>query len=223
MDVRFSLSLLVTLYLWQKYSQLFVSSKSKVANSKSKLIGISFRYLNFEILSRYLSSGKIIEKICFLFSAIICLSEIFDISSGLYRPTLYSEIESHCDLPFTEIRDEFYTLDNVSKNSGEFINTAGQIRRENPFWMEYFEKYFGTGNAFVHTLDCILKTQLYLTSKKIKYKMVDFHSSRPGHDLRYALDGNLMKKLGWKPKISIEKRIDQVVNWTLKNKRWLKI
>ena len=91
--------------------------------------------------------------------------------SGLYRPTLYSEIESHCDLPFTEIRDEFYTLDNVSNNSGEFINTAGQIRRENPFWMEYFEKYFGTGNAFVHTLDCILKTQWYLTSKKIKYKM----------------------------------------------------
>ena len=53
--------------------------------------------------------------------------------------------------------------------------------------------------------------------------MVDFHSSRPGHDLRYALDGNLMKQLGWKPKISIEKRIHEVVNWTLKNKRWLKL
>ena len=59
--------------------------------------------------------------------------------------------------------------------------------------------------------------------KRMKYKMVDFHSSRPGHDLRYALDGTLMKKLGWVPKVSIEKRIDQVVNWTLKNKRWLKI
>ena len=59
--------------------------------------------------------------------------------------------------------------------------------------------------------------------KKIKYKMVDFHSSRPGHDLRYALDGKLMKKLGWYPKVSIEKRIDQVVNWTLKNNRWLKV
>ena len=57
--------------------------------------------------------------------------------SGLYRPTLYSEIESHCDLPFTEIRDEFYTLDNVSKNSGEFINTAGQIRRENPLRFQW--------------------------------------------------------------------------------------
>ena len=59
--------------------------------------------------------------------------------------------------------------------------------------------------------------------KELKYKMVDFHSSRPGHDLRYALDGKLMKELGWKPKISIEERIDQVVNWTLQNKRWLKV
>ena len=46
--------------------------------------------------------------------------------------------------------------------------------------------------------------------------MVDFHSSRPGHDLRYALDGSLMKDLGWVPKISIEERIFQVVEWSLK-------
>ena len=30
--------------------------------------------------------------------------------------------------------------------------------------------------------------------------MVDFHSSRPGHDLRYALDGSLMKEIGWEQK-----------------------
>ena len=37
-------------------------------------------------------------------------------------------------------------------------------------------------------------------NKKLKYEMVDFHSSRPGHDLRYALDGSLMKKLVGNPK-----------------------
>ena len=42
--------------------------------------------------------------------------------------------------------------------------------------------------------------------------MVDFHSSRPGHDLRYALDGNLMKKLGWKPKYSLKTGIDRAVS-----------
>ena len=37
-------------------------------------------------------------------------------------------------------------------------------------------------------------------SKNLNYKFVDFHSARPGHDLRYALDGSLMKNLGWTPK-----------------------
>jgi len=60
-------------------------------------------------------------------------------------------------------------------------------------------------------------------NKELKYKMVDFHTSRPGHDLRYALDGGLMKELGWEPKVSIEDRINEVVQWTLNNDRWLKV
>ncbi len=60
-------------------------------------------------------------------------------------------------------------------------------------------------------------------NKELKYRLVDFHSSRPGHDLRYALDGNLMKELGWEPKVSPDERIKQVVNWTLENDRWLKL
>ena len=51
--------------------------------------------------------------------------------------------------------------------------------------------------------------------------MVDFHSARPGHDLRYALSGQKLKKMGWQPKKNIERRIKQTVDWTIKNKRWL--
>ena len=60
-------------------------------------------------------------------------------------------------------------------------------------------------------------------NKELNYQMVDFHTSRPGHDLRYALDGDLMKQIGWEPKVSIEERINQVVRWTLNNNRWLKL
>ncbi len=60
-------------------------------------------------------------------------------------------------------------------------------------------------------------------NKKLKYRLVDFHSSRPGHDLRYALDGGLMKELGWTPKVSPDERINQVVQWTLANERWLNL
>ena len=55
-----------------------------------------------------------------------------------------------------------------------------------------------------------------------KYEMVDFHSARPGHDLRYSLSGEYMKSLGWQPRITLSERIEQVVNWTLENDRWLK-
>ena len=57
--------------------------------------------------------------------------------------------------------------------------------------------------------------------KELNYEMVDFHSSRPGHDLRYALDGNKMKELGWEPAKSARERIAEVTKWTLENKRWI--
>jgi len=59
--------------------------------------------------------------------------------------------------------------------------------------------------------------------KPLKYEMVDFHSSRPGHDLRYSLSGEFMRSLGWEPRIALTERISQVVNWTLANEDWLEI
>lgn len=58
--------------------------------------------------------------------------------------------------------------------------------------------------------------------KELNYELVDYHSSRPGHDLRYALDGNKMKELGWEPTKSVRERIAEVTKWTLDNERWIK-
>ena len=58
--------------------------------------------------------------------------------------------------------------------------------------------------------------------KELRYQMNDFHSARPGHDLRYSLSGDYMKSLGWEPQIALSERIEQVVNWTLANDRWLR-
>jgi len=57
--------------------------------------------------------------------------------------------------------------------------------------------------------------------KPLKYELVDFHSSRPGHDLRYALDGSKMEALGWKPPVDFAPSLQRTVAWTLKNKHWL--
>ena len=60
-------------------------------------------------------------------------------------------------------------------------------------------------------------------NKDLNFKMMDFHSSRPGHDLRYSLSGEKMKNLGWTPSIKLTERIKQVVKWYLNNQQWLNI
>lgn len=67
----------------------------------------------------------------------------------------------------------------------------------------------------------VASTIAEIQKKPLHYEMVDFHSSRPGHDLRYALDGSKMSSLGWGPKINIRERLEQMVSWSLEHKEWL--
>ncbi len=57
--------------------------------------------------------------------------------------------------------------------------------------------------------------------KELIYDMVDFHSSRPGHDLRYALSGEKMRRLGRSPAKDVRTRVAEVVRWTIDNPRWI--
>lgn len=83
------------------------------------------------------------------------------------------------------------------------------------------EKYNIVGEKEIDNLE-LAKIISELMGKQLKYEMVDFHSSRPGHDLRYALCGEKMKKLGWQPEKRLEERLREVIEWTLENSdRWL--
>lgn len=57
--------------------------------------------------------------------------------------------------------------------------------------------------------------------KPLKYKFVDFHKTRPGHDRRYALDGSKLKKLGWKPPRTFEESLKGTVEFALKHPEWI--
>lgn len=50
---------------------------------------------------------------------------------------------------------------------------------------------------------------------------VDYHSSRPGHDHRYALDSSKIHEAGWTEKFSFAESIEKTVQWMVKNDRWL--
>jgi dTDP-D-glucose 4,6-dehydratase len=57
----------------------------------------------------------------------------------------------------------------------------------------------------------------------LNYEMVDFHSARPGHDMRYALSGDKLLSMGFEYPVTVEESVLNIVRWTLKseNKRWL--
>lgn len=57
----------------------------------------------------------------------------------------------------------------------------------------------------------------------IEKKFVDFHAARPGHDLRYALDGHKLKAefLRGPAMMPFEYSLESTVRWFIKNKRWL--
>lgn len=51
----------------------------------------------------------------------------------------------------------------------------------------------------------------------------DVGKTRPGHDLRYALDRGTLEEWGWQPAVSFEQSLEKTVHWYVKNKIWLTV
>ena len=47
--------------------------------------------------------------------------------------------------------------------------------------------------------------------KELQFEMKDFHSSRPGHDMRYSQSGKKIKKMGWRLKYGLDKALEEIV------------
>ncbi len=82
------------------------------------------------------------------------------------------------------------------------------------------EKYNIVGEKEVDNLE-LAEYIAEVVGKKLDYEMVDFHSTRPGHDLRYSLSGDKMSSLGWTLPINFEDSLRSTIEWTLANPEWL--
>jgi len=60
-----------------------------------------------------------------------------------------------------------------------------------------------------------------LMGKELKYKLVDFHVERKGHDRRYALSGKKLALTGWVMPFTLKESLQRYIDWSLKNKQWL--
>lgn len=83
------------------------------------------------------------------------------------------------------------------------------------------EKYNIVGEREVDNLE-LAHMIAASVGKSLSYELTDFHSARPGHDLRYALDDGKMAALGWRPPQTIEQSVAQTVHWSLANQNWLR-
>lgn len=102
------------------------------------------------------------------------------------------------------IRDWLYVMDNCEAidlilhkgETGEIYNIGGDNERMN-----------------------IEITRMVLKFLNKPESLIKFTKDRKGHDRRYALDSNKIKKIGWKPKSNFEEKIKQTVEW-YRDTRW---
>ena len=85
---------------------------------------------------------------------------------------------------------------------------------------EIGEKYNVVGEKEVDNLE-IAQFIAEVVGKPLKYEMVNFHEDRPGHDLRYSLCAEKMKKMGWELPVNFKNSLKSTIEWTLANPEWL--
>lgn len=76
----------------------------------------------------------------------------------------------------------------------------------------------------IDLIKVIIKTvdRLLGNAEGTSEKLITYVTDRAGHDLRYAIDSNKLKKeLGWEPSLQFEEGIEKTVRWYLDNQEWL--
>lgn len=82
------------------------------------------------------------------------------------------------------------------------------------------DRYNITGDKQLDNLE-LAQLIAKLMGKELKYKVVNFHDTRPGHDKHYGLDGTKMKNLGWKSPLSFEESLKNLIDWQTAHPEWI--
>lgn len=110
-----------------------------------------------------------------------------------------------------------------TRPGSRFYIHASDVAEALRFLIYYYfvpgDKFNIVGEREVNNLELAEMVAEYL-GRPLIHELVDFHSSRPGHDLRYALDGSKMALLGWRPRFPFQERLCQVVDWTMAHPEW---
>ena len=128
-------------------------------------------------------------------------------------------------LIYNAITNKPLTIYGKGKNSREWIYVNDHCEA----LIKVFERG-KTGNFYNigsnYNIDNLKVIKILLSCLKRKIIMgnkvkIKFVKDRPGHDFRYAINSNkIFRELGWKPKTSFLKGIENTIDWYLKNKSY---
>ena len=134
-------------------------------------------------------------------------------------PLMISNILEEKNLPVygdgKNILDWLYVVDHCSgiwaivRNGkiGEKYNIGGENEWEN-----------------IKLVNTLCEKMAIKNGKDLNYykKLITFIHDRPGHDRRYAINCDKIKKvLGWKQSVDFDKGLDLTIDWYLKNIEWV--
>jgi dTDP-glucose 4,6-dehydratase len=118
-------------------------------------------------------------------------------------------VEDHCSAIYSIIR---------SGQRGETYNIGGESERTN----------ITVVNKMCETLEALfpIKENPFIQRPGLNiqnYKdLITFVTDRPGHDRRYAVNCDKIKKeLAWRPSVSFEDGLRKTVQWYLDHRRWI--
>lgn len=110
-----------------------------------------------------------------------------------------------------------------TKSGSRYYIHADDVARGVKTVLEHGENdksYHCVGAEEISNLD-LAKMIADQLERPLDYELVDFHSSRPGHDLRYALANENLQALDWTQSRDFANDLRATVRWYLNNPSWL--
>ena len=98
------------------------------------------------------------------------------------------------------------------KNTKPYLHQPGKVDRP--------DRYHIAGDKQVDNLE-LAQMIARLMGKELKYKVVNFHHTRSGHDKHYGLNDDKIKALGWKSPVSFEESLKTTIEWQQENPEWI--
>ena len=219
------------------FSLLEAFKKYSKQNKSLKLIHISTDEVYGDVLSGrsseehsykpsspYAASKASSDHLVFSYVRTYGLNAVVTNCSNNYGPRQHPE-KLIPKLIYNAINNKSLPIYGKGKNSREWIYVDDHCDA----LIKIFKKgkighFYNIGSNFNINNIKVIKILLSIIKKKIKIGKkvkLKFVKDRPGHDLRYAINSDKIKKdLGWKPKTSFIKGIENTFDWYFKNKSY---